>query len=256
MKTLTSILFITLFSIAATAQDTTYYKEIVGVVDTPAEVTYYEVLTHIADSTYTKETYNMYNMQTGLVTYYLSSKYDVEIHHGKIKEWYHTGHLFFECTYVDGNKDGEFNVYWSDESLERTEQYNNGELISATCFDYKGNKVECDDFEKAPQFPGGDEALYAFLANNMQYPQMARESGIMGSVYLTFIVEDNGEITNISVLRGIGGGCDEECIRVIELMPRWIPGYWGPRAIPVQFNLPMKFSLEYGAPRKKKKKKR
>jgi TonB family protein len=243
IKTITALILLIAIQCNAIAQDTTYYKERAEVVNNPTEATYYEVVTHLGDSTYTKETYNMYNMQTALVTYYLSSKDDVEIHHGERKEWYHTGHLFFEGTYVDGNKDGEFKAYWPDESVERTEQYNKGKLISATCFDYKGNKIECVDFEKGPEFPGGDEALYMFLANNIIYPHEAREAGIQGKVYLTFIVEPNGEITNIRVLQGIGGGCDEECIRIIKMMPRWSPGYLGNKPVRVQFNLPVTFTL-------------
>jgi len=159
--------------------------------------------------------------------------------HGERKEWYSTGQLYFECSYFDGKKDGEFNAYWTDASVERKEEYIIGERISATCFDQKGNRIECDDFEKRTQFPGGDEALYAFLANNMQYPTGARESG---TVYINFTVEVDGEITNIRILRGIGGGCDEECIRVIELMPRWTPAYLGTKTIRTQFNLPLKFA--------------
>jgi TonB family protein len=239
MKTLTSILLISLFSIAATAQDTTYYKERAEDVDNHTEATYYEVVTHKADSTYTKETYNIDNTKTSLKTYSKGSR----ILHGERKERYHTGQLFFECTYINGKKDGAFNAYWTDGSLERTEQYNNGELISATCFDYKGSKVECDDFEKWPQFPDGDESTDMFLGSNLQYPSEAREAGIQGTVYITFIVEDNGEITNIRILRGIGGGCDEECIRMVEMMPRWTPAYLGTKAIRLQVTLPITFRL-------------
>ena len=97
--------------------------------------------------------------------------------------------------------------------------------------------------ESMPSFPGGDEARIEYLRQNISYPIMAREAGIEGTVYLTFVVEKNGEITSVRVLRGIGGGCDEEAVRVVENMPLWIPGKQRNIPVRVQFNLPVKFIL-------------
>ncbi len=97
--------------------------------------------------------------------------------------------------------------------------------------------------EESPSYPGGDEARIRFLQENIQYPQMARESGIQGTVYVTFVVEKNGNVTDVRVLRGIGGGCDEEAIRVIKAMPRWNPGKQRGKPVRVQFNMPIKFTL-------------
>jgi protein TonB len=77
----------------------------------------------------------------------------------------------------------------------------------------------------------------------MKYPQMARESGIQGTVYVTFVVERNGNVTDVKVLRGIGGGCDEEAIRVIQAMPPWVPGKQRGKPVRVQFNMPIRFTL-------------
>lgn len=97
--------------------------------------------------------------------------------------------------------------------------------------------------EESPSYPGGDEARIRFLQENIQYPQMARESGIQGTVYVTFVVEKNGNVTDVRVLRGIGGGCDEEAIRLIKAMPRWNPGKQRGKPVRVQFNMPIKFTL-------------
>ncbi len=97
--------------------------------------------------------------------------------------------------------------------------------------------------EESPAYPGGDEARIRFLQENIQYPQMARESGIQGTVYVTFVVEKNGNVTDVRVLRGIGGGCDEEAIRVIKAMPKWNPGKQRGKPVRVQFNMPIKFTL-------------
>jgi protein TonB len=97
--------------------------------------------------------------------------------------------------------------------------------------------------ENAPAFPGGDGARMKFLQDNIKYPQMARDSGIQGTVYVTFVVERNGNVTDVKILRGIGGGCDEEAVRVVQNMPKWEPGKQRGKPVRVQFNMPIKFTL-------------
>lgn len=97
--------------------------------------------------------------------------------------------------------------------------------------------------EVMPEFTGGQEALAKYLQKEIQYPQRAKEMGIEGKVYLSFVVDNFGNVTNVKVLRGIGGGCDEEAMRVVKKMPRWKPGKQGGRAVSVNFNLPIEFKL-------------
>jgi protein TonB len=97
--------------------------------------------------------------------------------------------------------------------------------------------------ETMPTFPGGDAARIKYLQNNLKYPTMARESGIQGKVFVTFVVEKDGSITDVKVLRGIGGGCDEEAVRVIKNMPKWKPGKQRGKPVRVQFNMPIVFKL-------------
>lgn len=97
--------------------------------------------------------------------------------------------------------------------------------------------------QSMPVFTGGEVEMYKFLKNNLQYPQIARETGIQGVVYTTFVVEKDGSISNIKLLRGIGGGCDEEAIRVISLMPNWKPGMQRMKPVRVAFNMPISFKL-------------
>jgi protein TonB len=98
--------------------------------------------------------------------------------------------------------------------------------------------------ESMPNFPGGETELHRYLAENIKYPQMAKESGIQGRVFVTFVVERDGKVTDVRVLRGIGGGCDEEAIRVVKNMPKWTPGKQRGKPVRVQFNLPVKFTLQ------------
>ena len=76
--------------------------------------------------------------------------------------------------------------------------------------------------EQMPEFPGGDAALWIF-SKNLIYPNIARENGIQGRVIASFIVEKDGSISNIQIVRGIGGGCQEEVLRLISTMPKWKP---------------------------------
>jgi protein TonB len=98
--------------------------------------------------------------------------------------------------------------------------------------------------EEMPSFPGGEKALFSYLSSNIHFPQMAVDAGITGTVYVQFVVSKTGEIEKIKLLRGIGGGCDEEAIRVINSMPRWNAGKQRGKAVNVRYNMPIKFSLK------------
>jgi len=100
------------------------------------------------------------------------------------------------------------------------------------------------EVEKAPQFKGGQSELINFIVTNIQYPEKARDKGISGTVYISYVVEKSGEITNAKVKRGIGGGCDEEALRIVNLMPNWDPGENKGKAVRVAMVLPFKFNLE------------
>ena len=98
--------------------------------------------------------------------------------------------------------------------------------------------------EEMPVFPGGDMERLRYLAANIQYPIQATENGIQGTVYFQFIVDSKGNITDVKILRGIGGGCDEEALRVINMMPQWKPGRQNGRTVRVIYNMPVVFKIQ------------
>lgn len=107
--------------------------------------------------------------------------------------------------------------------------------------------VEAEIFtvvEEMPEFPGGMAKLAEYLAKNIKYPQLARESGIQGRVFINFVVEHDGSVTNVKVMRSLGGGCDEEAVRVVKSMPKWKPGKQRGKAVRVSYNLPVNFKLQ------------
>ncbi|MCX6295608.1 MAG: TonB family protein, partial [Bacteroidetes bacterium] len=96
-----------------------------------------------------------------------------------------------------------------------------------------------------PVFPGGENMMMEFIQKNIVYPQKEKESAIQGIVYVSFVVDNLGEISNVKILRGVpgGAGCDQEAKRIVEIMPRWTPGMQNGRPVPVSFNLPIKYKL-------------
>jgi protein TonB len=82
-----------------------------------------------------------------------------------------------------------------------------------------------------------------YLSDNIKYPSIARETGITGIVYVTFVIEPAGSVSSIVVLRGVAGGCTEEAVRVVSEMPDWTPGKQRGKPVRVQMNLPVKFVL-------------
>ena len=97
--------------------------------------------------------------------------------------------------------------------------------------------------EQPPQFVGGDEAMGKYLAENLRYPKKARREGIEGRVYVQFIVEKDGSISNVETIKGIGELCDEEASRVIAKMPNWTPGTQRGQTVKVKMILPISFML-------------
>jgi protein TonB len=97
--------------------------------------------------------------------------------------------------------------------------------------------------EEMPEFPGGQEALFAYIGKDLKYPEQAVEEGIEGVVFVAFVVETDGSISNVNMLRGIGGGCSEEALRVVQGMPNWKPGKQNGKTVRVRYNLPIRFKL-------------
>jgi len=97
--------------------------------------------------------------------------------------------------------------------------------------------------DQMPQFPGGEREMLRFIKNNLRYPLSAQENNIQGTVILNFVVNREGKIINLKVVKGIGFGCDEESIRVMEKMPLWTPGKQRGQTVLVSFTMPIRFVL-------------
>ncbi len=111
--------------------------------------------------------------------------------------------------------------------------------------------------EEMPHFPGcenirkkekrdkcAQDKMLQFIYKNIKYPNIAKENGVEGTVVISFVVEKDGSITDVRIVREIGGGCGKEAMRVVKMMPKWVPGKQRGRPVRVQFNLPVKFKLQ------------
>jgi periplasmic protein TonB len=146
----------------------------------------------------------------------------------------------------------------TDELGDLAENVNNNVIIDTNAGkieifdDEPKTKVLDDDNEilplagisEMPEFQGGDEGRIKFFSENLKYPQIAKEIGVQGKVFFTFVVEKDGSISDIKLLRGIGSGCDEEASRVVAMMPKWKPGRQNGKEVRVQFNMPISFVLK------------
>jgi len=97
--------------------------------------------------------------------------------------------------------------------------------------------------EIMPEFQGGSDSLLKFISKTMIYPEFAKQNGIIGRVFVGFVIEKDGAITNVEILRGVEKSLNEEAIRIVKLMPKWRPGIQGAKAVRVKYTLPIVFKL-------------
>ena len=135
-------------------------------------------------------------------------------------------------------------LYFADEfSIWPYEKISDVDEIDPDEIDFEEQEVY-QIVEQMPSFPGGERKLSEFIANSIQYPQEAQKTGIQGRVFVSFIVEPDGSVSNVKVQQGIGGGCDQEAIRVIKSMPKWTPGKHNDQPVRVRFALPIVFKAK------------
>ncbi len=130
---------------------------------------------------------------------------------------------------IDADDNGEKNQEYQEVTQEVAVEAEEAQIFSVV--------------EESPGYPGGDEARMKYLKENLKYPQLARESGIDGTVYIEFVVERDGSISKPIIKRDIGGGCGDEALRVVKSMPKWSPGKQRGKPVRTQFVLPIKFIL-------------
>ncbi len=164
-----------------------------------------------------------------------------------------TGEPCKKLTVTSYNADGTENSFFITETEKRgdTARYSiepfsiSGSLFE-TLLDVATSKEDTvyQIVEQMPQYTGGEEAMMKYVAENIKYPQEAKDKNISGRVFIGFVIEKDGSVSNVKVVRGIGGGCDEEAVRVIKEMPKWKPGMQKGKPVRVSYQIPIYFKLD------------
>ena len=142
---------------------------------------------------------------------------------------------------VDGLRDSVWSEYLGD-TLILTEQYSLGKFIQSVRYD-EGTTFKYTAFEQMAEFPGGMQELVETFKKNLRYPKIARKQRIQGAVFTSFVVDKDGTIYDVKVVKGISEECDQEAMRVIALLTPWHPGRQRGRAVKSRFVLPIRFNL-------------
>ncbi|MFB9844871.1 energy transducer TonB [Mucilaginibacter ginsenosidivorans] len=144
---------------------------------------------------------------------------------------------------VNGVREGEWRGSVND-SVTYVCLYKDNKGTTGKSFERSGVVHEFTQAEIEPTYEGGLDKFYNYLVHNIHYPKAAKKNGVAGRVFLSFIIEKDGSLSNIKVLRGIGSGCDEEAVRALQLSPKWSPGYQYGMSVRVQYALPVGFTLK------------
>ena len=166
------------------------------------------------------------------------------IKNGKYEEWYISGEKRVTCFYTEDKLNGEFKVFHQNGTIKRLEQWQNGEWQNGECFDELGNKTEYCSYQEMAEFIGGLPALFNFIGKNLVYPKHAEKNGIQGRVYVSFVIDVDGSVMNVKIVKGVDNYLDEEAVRIVSGMPKWEPGRFEGKLVKTEFTLPINFKLE------------
>ena len=146
--------------------------------------------------------------------------------------------------WTGGTYGDKFSTAFPDKlNMTFNEKYSNGILISGQAIDQDGAKYSYTKRYISPEFNGGQDAFNQFLGGNIKYPRDARKNGIQGRVYISFVVDTNGSLTNFKIFRSPTQEFSDECLRVLKISPKWNPCYRYGKAVRVQYTVPINFAL-------------
>ena len=244
------IILLSLMSIGISGQDTVYFDIKGDKVKSLKLANYYTVT--IQDSVAANRKIER--------EYYMSGKIKAEKHlleiatnaklkktfsqlDGKFRKWYENGQLWMDLNYERSSLTGEIMTYWDNGQLKRHELFQSGESVKGECYNREGESIDFYSFMVMPQFQGGISALMDFLSRRITYPVVMQKSQLEGKVLVGFIVNKEGSVTDVKVIRGVSPEFDEEAIRVAKSMPKWNPGMQDGEKVNVRYTLPIQFRL-------------
>jgi len=177
-------------------------------------------------------------------TLVLIGQYELGEKVGYWQSWYNNRNMNYAGSYKLGKREGEWKFYFKSGNLAAKEVYVSGVATDAKWFDEDAKPVTAiEPYELSPEFPGGSSEMAMHIMNNFEYPELAREMGEQGTVWVEFLVYSDGEIRDIKVIVSVSSSIDDEVIRIIKLMPNWRPGLDHNRNSPIRYTIPIKCRL-------------
>ncbi len=146
--------------------------------------------------------------------------------------------------HVNRYYNGDLKTYRENGQIKRHDDFSDGVMNLGSTWNRDGEIAQYYAYDIKPEFPGGEAAFARFIINRIKYPVMAQEYGIQGKVYITFVVEADGTITNISVAESVAQILDDEAVRVIKSMPAWIPGKLDGENVRTSYTIPVGFNIK------------
>ncbi|MEI6408877.1 MAG: energy transducer TonB [Bacteroidota bacterium] len=232
-----------LLAFQAIGQRKVYYKNRSEPVRSTDEYLFYDEIRDITpDSSYVKEYGKLGNLQEegAFAGYGTKTEKPLGAHRKYYKDG---GALKATIQYTDG-KETEIRSYYPSGKLKRIQTYDGEGKPKGECFEEDGSPRAFTPFEQIPQFPGGENALMTYISENIAYPKKAFKKNIQGIVYASFVVNKNGTISDIAIVKGLKYGCNEEVVRMLSSMPVWEPGKADDVPLKVKFTLPVKFKIK------------
>ncbi len=264
----TGLFILTLYWVSVAGQDTTYFNKSWQRTIKDSAI-YYRLITidstgyrfddHYLNGKLQMTGYSLSKdslFKNGLFRYYnedgimvLGGSYTKDIRTGRWSFFYPDGHLYYVYNYSYGGLlDGEAKYYFKNGKVKRSETYSMGVLKHGKCFSISGQDTVWFPFNKEPEFKGGENKRIEYLENNLQYPVVAQELGLHGRVIMSFVVEIDGSIGDVQLLKGIHWLLDDAALDVVRKMPNWEPGQLDGNPVRVQFNIPILFTLKERTP--------
>ncbi|HLP93681.1 MAG TPA: energy transducer TonB [Saprospiraceae bacterium] len=248
----TLLLALSLLAIRVCAQDTLYYDADFRVLTSIKDAVYMKIIKCAADNPIkcSVSTFQLSNNQ--IISNWRYSDYPNKVCHGRCNRWGADGTMIFELTYINGKRQGQEKSFYPNGKLMRLLNWDQDTLVNASLFNEDGSPkpiqfkedIESADYQIEPMFPGGLREMYTYLARTVNYPEYMKENGISGGVILTFVIEKDGSIGPINVLRTPHKLASDELSRAIKAMPKWRPGRVNDEPVKVRYTMSFNFKLD------------
>lgn len=172
------------------------------------------------------------------------SNYSKFIKNGLSVKFHINGKTKSEITFLNNVYHGNLKTFYENGQPKRDEKYQDGKLLESHCYAMNGKDTTSYPYETSARYPGGEKALNKYISTNIEYPNKARRKGIEGVVYIKFVVNSLGDVEKRNVIKSVDPLLDNEAMRVIGEIGKWIPAEMDGEKTSMSFTLPIKFKLE------------